>query len=254
MTQLTVFLRKEVLGGWRNKKIIICGVIFLMVGMLSPFLAKIMPDIFSSMVTDGIQITVSTPTSVDSWMQFYGNIGSLGLLVFVILFADTICAEIEQGTLINLITKGLPRQTILLAKTLYLYFLWTLFYAAAFLICLLYTRIYFNDSLTHHLISADFSYWLFGLLSISLLLLSSAFAKNVYQVLLFLAAFYGIGVLGSLFESLQKINPYSLSSQTIAYIQGNSELMDFLPAVLIAVVGSFLSLIISRSIFQKRKL
>lgn len=52
-----------------------------MVGMLSPFLAKIMPDIFSSMVTDGIQITVSTPTSVDSWMQFYGNIGSLGLLV-----------------------------------------------------------------------------------------------------------------------------------------------------------------------------
>ncbi len=120
-----------------------------------------------------------------------------------------------------------------------------------FLICLLYTRIYFNDSLTHHLISAGFSYWLFGLLSISLLLLSSAFAKNVYQVLLFLAAFYGIGVLGSLFESLQKINPYSLSSQTIAYIQGNSELMDFLPAVLIAVVGSFLSLIISRSIFQK---
>ena len=43
--------------------------------------------------------------------------------------------------------------------------------------------------LTHHLISAGFSYWLFGLLSISLLLLSSAFAKNVYQVLLFLAAF-----------------------------------------------------------------
>ena len=54
---------------------------------------------------------------------------------FVILFADTICAEIEQGTLINLITKGLPRQTILLAKNTFIfYFLWTLFYAAAFLI------------------------------------------------------------------------------------------------------------------------
>ena len=73
MTQLTVFLRKEVLGGWRNKKIIICGVIFLMVGMLSPFLAKNNAGyLFPSIVTDGIQITVSTPTSVDSWMQFYG--------------------------------------------------------------------------------------------------------------------------------------------------------------------------------------
>lgn len=184
---------------------------------------------------------------VDAILWQYRFIGSLG---FVILFADTICAEIEQGTLINLITKGLPRQTILLAKTLYLYFLWTLFYAAAFLICLLYTRIYFNDSLTHHLISAGFSYWLFGLLSISLLLLSSAFAKNVYQVLLFLAAFMVLAY-WAVSLNLQKINPYSLSSQTIAYIQGNSELMDFLPAVLIAVVGSFLSLIISRSIFQK---
>ena len=105
--------------------------------------------------------------------------------------------------------------------------------------------------LTHHLISAGFSYWLFGLLSISLLLLSPHLLKMFTKSYSFLAAFYGIGVLGSLFESLQKINPYSLSSQTIAYIQGNSELMDFLPAVLIAVVGSFLSLIISRSIFQK---
>jgi ABC-2 type transport system permease protein len=254
MMQLTVFIRKEFLGGWRNKKIVICGVIFVIVGILSPFLAKIMPDIFSSMVTEGIQITVSIPTSVDSWLQFYGNIGSLGLLVFMILFADTICAEIEKGTLINLITKGLSRQTILFSKALYLYCLWTLFYGAAFLICQLYTRIYFDDSLTHQLGSACFSYWLFGIFAISLLLLGSTFAKNVYQVLLFLAACYGMGVLLHFFDSFQKINPYSLSSQTIAYIQGESELKTFVPAVLIAFAGSLLSLVISRSILQKRKL
>ncbi len=138
MTQLTVFLRKEVLGGWRNKKDHHLWSDFSDGGHALAFLAKIMPDIFSSMVTDGIQITVSTPTSVDSWMQFYGNIGSLGLLVFVILFADTICAEIEQGTLINLITKGLPRQTILLAKTLYLYFL-----LDTFLCCRFFSFVFF---------------------------------------------------------------------------------------------------------------
>jgi ABC-2 type transport system permease protein len=252
--QLVTFLKKEFLGGWRNKKILICIVIFLIVGILSPFLAKIMPDIFSSMVTEGIQIITETPTSVDSWLQFYSNIGSMGLLVFVILFADTICGEIEKGTLINLVTKGLSRHTILWAKALYLYCIWTIFYGLSFLVCLLYTTIYFNDSLVHAVFSACLSYWLFGLLTISLLLLGSAFAKNIYQVLLFLAACYGIAVLLNLFDSFKKMNPYALSSQTVAYLQGKAEMIDYLPALLIALVGAILSFVLSQFILQKRQL
>lgn len=87
MTQLTVFLRKEVLGGWRNKKIIICGVIFLMVGMLSPFLAKIMPDIFSSMVNrwdPNHCFHADICRFVDAILWQYRFIGSLG-------FCDTLC-------------------------------------------------------------------------------------------------------------------------------------------------------------------
>ncbi len=118
MNAFLVFLKKEFLGGLRSKKLLIYLILFALIGMLSPFTAKIMPDLMASMMPESIEITIADPTSIDAWLQFYSNIGTIGLLIFVILFTDTLSAEINQGTFIQLITRGLTENDDRLSQSL----------------------------------------------------------------------------------------------------------------------------------------
>ena len=58
-------------------------------------------------------------------LQQYWNDWSAGICSS---FTDTLSAEIAQGTFIQLITKGLPKTTIVCAKAGYLTILWSLSY------------------------------------------------------------------------------------------------------------------------------
>ncbi|MEO2551220.1 ABC transporter permease subunit [Enterococcus casseliflavus] len=234
MKVFLVFLKKEFLGGLRSKKLLICLTLFALIGMLSPFTAKIMPDLMASMMPESIEVTIADPTAIDAWLQFYNNIGTIGLLVFVVLFTDTLSAEIAQGTFIQLITKGLPKTTIVCAKAGYLTILWSLSYLLSASVSAFYTMIYFDDSSAAQVPSALFSYWLFGLLAISILLLGSSFAKSIYQGLLFIGVCYLIGLLGSLWSQLTNWNPYSLSSQFPNYLTNQIKLGELLPALLLS--------------------
>ncbi|MDB1694614.1 ABC transporter permease subunit [Enterococcus casseliflavus] len=252
MKVFLVFLKKEFLGGLRSKKLLICLILFALIGMLSPFTAKIMPDLMASMMPESIEITIADPTSIDAWLQFYSNIGTIGLLVFVVLFTDTLSAEIAQGTFIQLITKGLPKTTIVCAKAGYLTILWSLSYLLSASVSAFYTLIYFDDSSAVQVPSALFSYWLFGLLAISILLLGSSFAKSIYQGLLFIGVCYLMGMLGNLWSQVTNWNPYSLSSQFPNYLTDQIKLGELLPALLLTCFLIIACLTGSIAVLRKR--
>lgn len=152
----------------------------------------------------------------------------------MVLFTDTLSAEIAQGTFIQLITKGLPKTTIVCAKAGYLSILWSLSYLLSASVSAFYTLIYFDDSSAVQVPSALFSYWLFGLLAISILLLGSSFAKSIYQGLLFIGVCYLMGMLGNLWSQVTNWNPYSLSSQFPNYLTDQIKLGELLPALLLS--------------------
>lgn len=254
MKQLLVFLHKEIIGGLRSKKILIIGIVFSLIGILSPFLAKIMPELFEQMTVESISITVGTPTSLDAWLQYYNNIGTMGLLVFIILFADTLSGEIVQGTLIQLVTKGLSKQKVLIAKAIYLTFLWSMCFTISAGLCQLYTHIYFTDDSVVQVPSALISYWLFGILAITVMILGSSFAKSVYQSLLFVALGYLIGLILNTLDVLPRYNPYRLSSQFTALVTNQAALQDYTWQIVIALVLCGAFLIGANMILKKRSL
>ena len=90
-----------------------------------PISARYLPEVAASLLPDGIQIQLPQPEVMDSWAQFYKNISQIGIIILLIVFSTMISNELQKGTLIHLLTKGLSRTTILLAK-----------YSSA---CLLYT-------------------------------------------------------------------------------------------------------------------
>lgn len=178
MNYLSVMLKKEWLENiktHRSAAMFICGIFF---GILGPFTALIMPDLMAKLLPKNLRPIIPEPTYIDSYTQYFKNINQLGLVILVFLFSSTLTQELAKGTLINLITKGLSKTSVIIAKFGVLSFIWSFTYLAGSAVHYGYTLYYFNNKGLHK-ITAYLGSWLFGLLLISLILLfSSLFKKN----------------------------------------------------------------------------
>ena len=88
MKSLFAFMKKEFTAQLRSGKIIILAGVFLLLGIMNPGVAKLTPWLLEmmadSMAESGMNITITTPSALDSWTQFYKNI-PIGIIVFVVL-------------------------------------------------------------------------------------------------------------------------------------------------------------------------
>ena len=115
MNAAIIFTKKELLESWRTHRLLILTVVFLIFGILSPLIAKLMPELLKGGL-GGIKVAVPKPTSLDAWTQYYKNISQMGIYVFALMLGGCVSQEIQQGTLVNLVTKGLPRWTVIVIK------------------------------------------------------------------------------------------------------------------------------------------
>ena len=250
--QITTQIQKEHLEAIRRKRVLLLLLLFVAAGMMSPLLAKLMPEIMKAALPEGTSITLVTPTSVDAWTQFFKNVSQFGLLALVLLSGDTLAGEVERGTLLPLLPLGLQRRAVVLGKASYLFLTWTVGYWLSFGICYGYTRYFFDDRLSPHLAAAVVPLWLYGLLLCGLLLLTSALAQNGLQSLLFFAIIFAGSLLLGLFKRFASYNPFTLGSENAAWLAGTSVLQDSLPALIIAPCLLIASLWLAQVSFARR--
>lgn len=254
MKQTILFLKKEFWENWRRKRLGVLLILFLMVGILSPFTAKILPDIMGELLPKGMELNLPAATSVDSWTQFYKNLSQFCLLGMVILYAGIIANEVEAGTLIPFITKGLSRQAVVLSKSLFVFGLWTFGVALAALVNWCYTRYYFNDSKSPHVLAGLLPLWLYGLMFLAFTLLASSWGKNSIQSMLLVAIFYVVGSLLRIIQRIDHYDPFLLGSNNLAWLTKQSDLADFLPAILLTILLIACCLLLTLISFRKRRL
>lgn len=109
------FTKKEFIECIRSYKFMILIIVFLAFGFMNPIFAKYMPELLKSMMPDGMSMKLPEPTVFDSWTQFFKNMNQMGLIIFLLSFSSIISAELQKGTLINMVTKGLSRKKIILS-------------------------------------------------------------------------------------------------------------------------------------------
>jgi hypothetical protein len=85
MAGLGTFLRKELLEQWRTLRLPVVAMIFLLVGLSSPLLARFTPDILEAVAGDQFQVVLPTPTAADAVDQLAKNLGQFGGLIAVLL-------------------------------------------------------------------------------------------------------------------------------------------------------------------------
>lgn len=239
---------------YRSHKLWIILAVFLLLGMMNPLTAKITPQLMESFMPEGMIINITNPTALDSWMQFYKNVPQFGLVILVILFSGMMSQEYSKGTLINMLTKGLPRWSVVLSKFTLALVMWT----AAYLLCVCvswgYTAYFWSGSNLPNLVSASALLWLYGVLLLAVGLFGSVVCKNAYGNLLITGGFVGIQFLINIIPEAARYNPLYLASGNLALIEETVQLSDF-PISIIAAVGLVLLFLIGAiACFDKKPL
>lgn len=256
MKTLTAFMKKEFLEHLRSGRLVILGLLFMLLGVMNPAVAKLTPWMFEVMADDlaqsGMVVTSVTVTAMDSWVQFFKNI-PVGLIAFVLLESSIFTKEYQSGTLVLSLTKGLPRWQVVAAKSAMLLLLWTIGYWAVFGITYGYNAWYWDNAIALNLLFSAVCWWLFGLWVNALLTLFSAIARSNTVVL---AGTGGAVLAACLLGMLPKMNAYSPTALTggSTLISGAAEPAAFVTAIIVTALTGVLCLAAAIPLFNRKRL
>ena len=238
MRSLMAFTKKEFMESLRTYRFFILMTIFMLFGFLNPIIAKIMPEILSSVLPEGMTITLEEPTALDSWMQFFKNISQTGTIVLVVIFSGIVSNEISKGTLVIMLTKGLSRRAVILSKFISSSIQWTMAYVVCVLITYLYTIYFWSMDNIQNLGLALFSLWVFGLLLISMTIFGGLLFRSIYGALLFTGGLVLILTVLGIFPEISPFNPMTLSSKNVPLLTGDYLAKDMISAMIVGIFAT----------------
>lgn len=247
------FAKKEWMQVVRSYKLYILLTVFFIFGMLSVLGAKFMPQLMDALLPEGMVLQLPDPTALDAWAQFFKNIAQLGFFILAIVFSGSMASEIKSGTLVPLLTKGLPRTTVVLAKFSILTLVWSICCAVCFVVCQLYTIYFFPQRLPNLLFSVV-CLWLFGVLLVTLVLVGGILFRSSYGSLLFTGGVVVAGFIFNMLPGCQKYNPLVLATNNMQLLNGQSDTAAFIWPVLLCIGCIAGLLLVGIAAFRRTKL
>ncbi len=256
MRSLLAFMKKETTAQLRSGKLMIIGILFVLLGVMNPAVAKLTPlllELMSDALAEtGMNVTVVEVSAMDSWVQFFKNM-PIGLIVFIVLQSSIFTKEYSSGTLILSLTKGLERFKVVISKAVVLSVIWTVGYWLCFAITYVSNAYFWDNSVAQSLVLSVVCWWLFGELVISLTVLFSTIAKASTGVLLgtggVVLASYMVGMI----PKVNKFLPTFLTNGS-ALIYGVEDAGSYTAAIIISVAAAIICFAISIPLFNKKQL
>jgi len=254
MIHFVVFFKKETKESIRTYALLIMAVVFAVLGIMNPLVAKLTPELIPKLMPEGINITMPEPSSLDSWSQFFKNIQQMGLVVTMLVFSGSLPNEVAKGTLINLLTKGLSRRAVIFAKYAAMAAIWTLSMAISLVVTWTYTIYFFPDGKAQHVLLAAFWLWTFGAFLLAVMLCAATLVVSSYGSLLISGAAVVTLMILNVIPAVQKYNPLSLAGRNMDLVTGNIGPASLVPALIITLVAIPLLILFSAQNFAKKQL
>lgn len=256
MKSLVAFVKKEWLETVRSGKLAILVILFVIFGIMNPAIAKLTPWLMKimadSLAETGLVVTTVQVDALTSWTQFFKNI-PMGLLAFVLIYSPIFTKEYQSGTLTLMLTKGLSRYKVVLAKLAVMFAMWTVCYWLCYGITYGYNAYFWDNGIASNLLLAAVLWWFFGVWIISLMVFFSVLFRNNTGVLLgtggTLLAVY-------LIQMLPKAGEYmpAMLMNSASLLTGGVEGEAFLKALIVTVVLCVLGVAASIPIMNKKQI
>ena len=263
MSSFILFFKKEIVEQIKTIKGVVLAIIFLFIGISSPLLAKLLPEILKMATTsdnasqelmDSLSALMPPPNSLESYNQFFSNFNQIGLLALIIVFAGIVANEKSKNTASYILTKNISRTQFIMAKftsSVIFTFVSVIITAGTFKI---YTDLLFDDSLV------DFKYFItfFALLLLyvffilTIVLFSSIISKNITSAT-FLA--FIIFIVFNMLPIIPKVGKYMPTEiNNIGIIAQSVTVKDLTVNIIITVLCSAAFIIGGIKLFSRQEL
>ena len=260
MRSFLAFFKKELLEALRRGKLLFLVLLFVGFGIMNPAITQLMPWLMDFLAEDlaasGIVVGQVTADALTSWAQFFKNI-PMALIAFVLICGSCFTKEYGSGTLILVLTKGLSRYKVVLAKSILLLGLWTLGYWACFGITYGGNALLWDNGTVAGFWPAAVNWWMFGCLTVALTVLFSVVFRSYPLVLLgtggSVLLLYLLELLLGLWPKLAGKTPVALLNSGVLLMGLETE-ETFVVALVVAGVCSLFCFVGSVFLFNKKQL
>ncbi len=255
MMAYKAFTNKEFLELVRTGKLIFVGILFLLFGVMNPAIAKLTPWLFSqvadSMAEQGITYTHIDVNVMTSWEQFYKNI-PIVFIVFVLMFSGICTTEYQRQTLLNMLTKGLKRRTVILSKLTALCVVWTVGYWMSYVITYMYNIYFWKNDTVYHPFAAGAMAYLFGIWLATLIIFFSSWQSTNTGVSLGIGAVCICCYIAGMLPDIKKYVPMDLLAG-LNLLSGIRTTGSYISSVLMTGILVIINIVISVFIFDRRE-
>lgn len=255
MKPLLAFMKKEYSEAARTGKITILILLFVLFGIMNPAIAKLTPWMMEmlsdAMAESGLLVVTVQVDAMTSWTQFFKNIPMV-LIAFVLIFSDIFTKEYKSGTLLLVLTKGLSRYKVVLAKTLLLLSFWTFGYWLCFTITYAYNAYFWDNGIADNLFPSVAIWWLFGIWVTCLIVLFSSLLQNNTGVILCIG---GTVLLAYLLSIIPKVKVYSptMLMDTDSLLVGTEGIDAYIKAIVVTIALCIVCVAVSIPVTSKKQ-
>jgi ABC-2 type transport system permease protein len=113
----TASVVKEIKQQWRTRRFLVVGAVFVIFGMISPLLARFLPEILGSIEeAAAFADLIPEPTAADAFLQYIENLTQFGFILAIVLGMAAVAGEKEKGTAAMILSKPMPRWAFITGK------------------------------------------------------------------------------------------------------------------------------------------
>lgn len=247
------FLKKEIVEIIKTPKLIIITSVFLFFAIIGPLTAKYMNELIQMFASD-IEINFPEPTHLESWEQFYSNITSISMIVFLIMTTGIVSSEKNKGSIYLVLTKNVTRTTFILSKLLASILLFSFVFMTSLLISWYYTWILFDQVMYEGVLLSVLSIYMLGIFFSCLAVLLSTLLKSSTHAALIAFAIYAVLNILTILSDINPYNPAGASTLSLNFLRNATEINHLWINIIITLILSILISMISIGRFNRQEL
>jgi ABC-2 type transport system permease protein len=108
---------KEIAQQWKTRRMLVLGAVFLVFGMGSPLLSKLLPEILRSVQgAEQFASLIPVPSAADAMGQYIKNLYQFGFLLAILLAMGAVVGEKETRVAPMILSKPMPRWAFIAGK------------------------------------------------------------------------------------------------------------------------------------------